>query len=158
MPMLTECWQDGRRLSYGLNRAVYPRLTANDPEAEELGYFVNGTTIVGQQHGSGAALVRRKFADFSSVWSASPGLPSCMLTEFAAEAGVHIYSRRGDQIFTAPGWFGIHAKVSGDLEIPFPETYRFRDAVTGEEFPVGDKLLLKNLRRGETRFFELEKV
>ena len=158
MPMLTECWLDGRRLSYGLNRAVYPRLTANDPAAEELGYFVNGTTIVGQKHGSGAALVRRKFADFSSVWSASPGLPSCMLTEFAAEAGVHIYSRRGDQIFTAPGWFGIHAKVSGDLEIPFPGTYRFRDAITGEEFPAGDKLLLKNLRRGETRFFELEKV
>lgn len=158
MPMLTECWLDGRRMSYGLTRAVYPRLTAKDPEAEELGYFVNCTTIAGLKHGSGAALVRRTFDDFTSIWSASSGLPSCMLTEFARQAGVHIYSGRGDQVFTAPGWFGIHAKCPGDLEIPFPAAYRFRDVITGETFPVGDKLVLPNLRRGETRIIELETV
>ena len=84
------------------------------------------------------------------------GLPSCMLTEIARQAGVHIYSGRGDQVFSAPGWFGIHAKCPGDLEIPFPEAYRFRDVITGETFPAGEKLVLRNLRRGETRIIELE--
>ena len=76
-----------------------------------------------------------------------------MLTEFSRQAGVHIYSGRGDQVFSAPGWFGIHAKCPGDLEIPFPEAYR---VITGETFPAGEKLVLRNLRRGETRIIELE--
>lgn len=156
MPMLTETWIGDRRISYGLSRAVYPRLSANDPDAEELGYFVNGTTIVGRETGDGAALVRKEFPSWRSIWSASPGLPSCLLTEFAKEAGVHLFSRRGDQVFYAPGWFGVHSKRSGECEFRFPEEFEFENAITKERGPCGKVLRLK-MKRGESALFRLHR-
>ena len=154
--MLTETWIGDRRISYGLSRAVYPRLSAKDPDAEELGYFVNGTTIVGRETGDGAALVRKEFPSWRSIWSASPGLPSCLLTEFAKEAGVHLFSRRGDQVFYAPGWFGVHSKRSGECEFRFPEEFEFENAITKEPCPCGKVLRLK-MKRGESALFRLHR-
>lgn len=156
MPMLTEAWINGQRISYGLTRAVYPRLTANDPDAVELGYFVNATTIASRSNGHGAALVEKRFAGWRSIWSASPGLPSCLLAKFAQEAGVHLFSERGDQIFYAPGWFGLHSKQNGELTVPFPRPYEFENAVTGERHPCGNSLHL-HLKRGESVLFFLHR-
>lgn len=157
MPMLTETWFRGVRLSYGLTRAVYPRLSADDPEAENLGYFVNGTTIAGQPHGSGAAFAAKGMPGWRSVWSASPGMPSCILGELAARSGVHLYTERGDQVFRGPGWLGVHAKCDGPLELSLPGRFRCRNLVNGEEFPPSATLSLL-LKRGETALFELEDV
>ena len=153
MPMLTESWIGGNRISYGLTRAVYPRLTANDPAAETLGYYVNGTTIVNRENGDGGALVRKKSADWTSIWSSSPGLPSCLIGQFAREAGVHLFSTRGDQVFYAPGWFGLHSKMDGALTVPFPESFRFENAITGER-SSGSTLELE-LKRGESVLYRL---
>lgn len=154
MPMLTEFWQNDLRMVYGLTRAVYPRFSADDPAATKRGYYVNGTTIAGQPHGSGAALVEKQFSNWKSVWSSSPGLPSLELGRLAEAAGVHLYTRRGDQIFRGRRWLGLHAKCTGPLTIALPERCCCRNAITGEEFPVSDRISL-NLNRGETILFDL---
>lgn len=155
MPMLTETWINGMRISYGLTRAVYPRLTANDPAARSLGYFVNGTTIVNQTNGNGTALAEKQFGDWRSIWSASPELPSCILTKFAREAGVHIYSERGDQAFTGPGWFGLHSKLDGELTVPFAQAGLFENVITGEKTTVPSRELHLKLKRGETVLYRM---
>ena len=154
MPMLTETWIGGQRICYGLSRAVYPRLAANDPDAAELGYFVNATTIAGRSGGHGAALVEKSFPGWRSIWSASPGLPSSLLAKFAREAGVHLFSDRGDQVFYAPGWFGLHSKLSGNCVLRFPEEFDFENAISGERHPRGRELRL-NMKRGESVLFRL---
>jgi len=153
--MLTETWINGMRISYGLTRAVYPRLTANDPAARSLGYFVNGTTIVNQTNGNGTALAEKQFGDWRSIWSASPELPSCILTKFAREAGVHIYSERGDQVFTGPGWFGLHSKLDGELTVPFAQAGLFENVITGEKTTVPSRELHLKLKRGETVLYRM---
>lgn len=153
MPMLTEFWRDGNRFVYGLTRAVYPRFSADDPQAEVHGYYVNGTTVAGRPHGSGAALVEKQFGAWRSVWSSSPGLPSSEITRIAAAAGVHIYSSCGDQVFCGANWIGVHAKCDGPLELKLPEARAYRQFDTGTEYPAGDTLRL-NARRGQTVLLE----
>jgi len=156
MPMLTETWFRGVRPSYGLTRAVYPRLSADDPDAQNPGYFVNGTTIAGQPHGSGAAFVAKDLPGWRSVWSASPEMPSCVLGELAAQSGVHLYTERGDQIFRGSDWLGIHAKCDGLLNLSLPGRFRCRNLMTDGEFPPSETLPLA-LKRGETALIELER-
>lgn len=153
MPMLTETRLNGIRTTYGLTRAVYPRLVCDDPAAESLGYFINGTTIAGQPCGSGTALARKKNEDWTALWSASPCLPAAWLTEFARGAGVHIWSERGDQIFTAPDWVAVHAKWDGPLTLRLPRRMSLHAYPGGNVFPETDALEL-NVRRGETLLFE----
>ena len=153
MPMLTETRLNGIRTTYGLTRAVYPRLVCDDPAAEPLGYFINGTTIAGQPCGSGTALARKKNEDWTALWSASPCLPAAWLTEFARAAGVHIWNDRGDQIFTAPEWIAVHAKWDGPLTLRLPRRMSLRAYPEGNVFPETDALEL-NVKRGETLLFE----
>lgn len=152
MPMLTETRLGPYRTSYGLTRAVYPRLTANDPDAETLGWYLNGTTIVNQQNGDGSALVCKDMGNWRSIWSSSPGCPSSLLADFAKKAGVHIYSERGDQVFRAKDWFGLHAKFDGPLDVPFEKEYTFLNFFTGET--QRGSVLHLSLKRGETVLWE----
>ncbi len=154
MPMLTETWLAGHRISYGLTRAVYPRFCACDPEAVSLGYYVNGTTIAGRENGDGVALAEKNFGSWKSIWSASPGLPSALITEMARNAGVHIFSERGDQIFFAGNWLGIHSKADGGLALSLPERFACRNLFSGENFPASDRLDLI-MKRGETVLLSL---
>ena len=66
---------------------------------------------------------------------------------------MHIYSERGDQVFRAADWFGLHAKFDGALDVPFEQEYTFVNYITGET-QRGTMLHLA-LKRGETVLWEL---
>eukprot|EP00831_Metopus_contortus_P017581 TRINITY_DN17427_c0_g1_i2.p1 TRINITY_DN17427_c0_g1~~TRINITY_DN17427_c0_g1_i2.p1 ORF type:complete len:296 (-),score=34.39 TRINITY_DN17427_c0_g1_i2:260-1147(-) len=153
MPMLTETWNKNIRISYGLSKAIYPRLTANDPNAAVRGYFVNATTIANQTNGSGAAFVEKNLGDWTSIWSASPGMPSCIIGDIAQKAGVHLFSERGDQIFYNHNWIGIHSKCSGKLNLALPELSSWKNLETKEIYPTTKNILL-DLQRGQTAILE----
>ncbi len=157
MPMLTETWIDGLRIAYGLSRAVYPRLTADDSGAEELGYYINGTTIAGYEYGSGAAFVKKDFKTWKSIWSSSPGLPSAILGRMFEDAGVHRFGTRGDPVFFAENWIGIHAKCTGPLRIALPGKFQIRDRISGQEYPAGNRIDLET-KRGRTYLFVLQRI
>jgi len=153
--MLTETWLDGRRVVYGYSGNLFPRLSGNDPSAESLGYYVEGTSIVAPGTGDGAALMTKRLPDWRSIWSSSPGMPSALLAHFAGVAGVHLYGRRGDQILAGPGWLGVHAKCNGELTISLPAPATVRDAISGEELGQNISAFTLTTIRGETRLFKI---
>lgn len=77
--------------------------------------------------------------DWKSVVCLANALPSDLIRHFAAEAGVHIYSDHGDQVFAGPGWFALAAKMPGE------HTLRPRNG--GAAFQV-------RINRGEFALFE----
>ena len=153
--MLTETWLAGQRVVYGYSGNLFPRLSGKDPAADSLGYYVEGTSIVAPGTGDGAALMAKRLPDWRSIWSSSPGMPSALLAHFAAEAGVHLYGRRGDQILTGPGWLGVHAKCTGELTLSLPVPATVRDAFSGEELGQNTRSFTVTTTRGETRLFKI---
>ena len=97
----------------------------------------------------------KRLPDWRSIWSSSPGMPSALLAHFAAEAGVHLYGSRGDQILAGPGWLSVHAKCSGDLAITLPAPATVRDAISGEELGQNIRTFTLTTTRGETRLFKI---
>lgn len=108
-----EGFPDGRRIMWGSMRDSLPWLVVNDPEAEELGWFVHGSMQCNPKVGRGAALATRRFKEWRSVLCTVPSVPSEILRRFAEEAGVHVYSKHGDQVFAGEGWFAVAAKMPG---------------------------------------------
>lgn len=108
-----EAFPDGRRIMWGSERDSLPWLVVNDSSAEEMGWFVHGAMLCNPKVGRGAALATRKFPTWRSVLCTVPGIPSELLRKFAEEAGVHVYSKHGDQVFAGDGWFAVAAKMPG---------------------------------------------
>ena len=88
---------------------------------------------------NGGSFVRKQFADWTSIWSGSPGVPAEWLRALAGDAGVHIYSDCGLQIFAAKNWLAAMACFSGEYTISLP----------GKQDPV-----YVTMERGETRVWE----
>lgn len=108
-----EAFPDGRRIVWGSVHRSDPQLVIADPEAEELGWFVQGTVLVKPGVSNGGALASRRFPNWRSVICTIHSLPSELLRHFAAEAGVHVYSEHGDQVFAGPDWCAMSAKMPG---------------------------------------------
>ena len=150
----TETFLCGRRLRYGDSRNWKPRMIAADPEARDLGRFIQGT-CAGHLHGStGGALAAKDFPEWHSVWSSSFGIPAEIFTHFAETAGVHIYDRAGDQILAADNWVAVYSRSAGTRRIEFPEGFgAVKELVTETEFEVEQGGLETALERGELRIF-----
>lgn len=121
---LTETRLDGHRITYGMPQNLSPRLTCCDPDAEVLGWYMEGTKANNRVNGlNGGSFVRKRFADWTSIWSCSPGVPSEWLRTLAEAAGVHIYSDCGLQIFAAENWLAATAGFSGEYTISLPDKH-----------------------------------
>lgn len=155
--LAAETWLGGTRLVYGSERNLYPRLVGNDRRAELLGFYVEGENgaTPDPDHDESPALMQRSFPTHRSIWSGVPGLPSSLLARFAEEAGVHLYCHGGHQVVAGPGWLGVHAKRSGPTEIRLPEPAAVTDWLTGERLGEVLTAFSVDLRRGETRLFEV---
>lgn len=155
--MITETWMDGVRLSYGHPRNITPRLTGCDPDADNLGFYVEGVGADHPEIGNGASLISKQFSNWRSVWSSSPNMPSCLLTRFAREAGVHIYSAQGDQVFALSNMLGVYAKFDGEHSIELPESMSVVDYFTAEGVIANESKFTLPMMRGDCRLFILNK-
>ena len=152
--LITEVLIDGMRYSYGTPRNINPRLYGADPDAEVLGWSVEGTWIPFRRGANGALLMEKRFSGWTSVWSSSPNMPSALLSRFAERAGVHLYSLRGDQVFQAKQWLGVHCKWDGPLELRFPVSGSWCDAFTGTVLAEKTDRLRLTTHRGENLLLE----
>ena len=66
-------------------------------------------------------------------------LPSDLIRRYAEEAGVHVYSDCGDQVFAGEGWFAVAAKMLGRRRLRAPWSTRSIEA---------------DMKRGEVRIVE----
>ncbi|MBO4344729.1 MAG: hypothetical protein J5833_03175, partial [Victivallales bacterium] len=153
--LLTESWLNGRRISYGHPRNVLPRMTCVDPDAEALGWYCEGGGACHPEVGTGVSFARRHFAEWSSVWSSSPLLPSLWLQNFAREAGVHLYSERGDLVFPVGDYLGVSSKIAGVIPLRLPRASDVWDAETGECLAKNTTALDLSVARGEWRLLRI---
>lgn len=135
---IVEAFVDGRRISYGTTRQSTPLLSVNDAASEPIAWYIEGSLRNVPGKTRGVAVAAKRFADHRAVVSLVNFLPSDLLRRFALEAGVHIYSPHGDQVFAGPGWFAVSAKMPGRHTL-IPRN--------GKPFDI-------DLKRGDVRVFE----
>lgn len=141
---VVETFLDGRRISYGELRRSDPALVVNDPDAVAEGWFVQGTERrYNPSIAQGVALATKKCDGWTSVIGTADILPSALILRYAERAGVHVYSRHGDQVFAGNGWFAVAAKMPGS------HVFHPRRKNAGP-LPV-------EMKRGEFRFFDERK-
>ena len=144
-PCRAETVLEGAHLSWGTDQEVAPILYADDPAAETLGWLER------QYY---PALVRKRHADWTALWSGVPGLPWNLLGHLAEGAGVHRYLADGSQVMAHAGLLAIHPAGDGPRILRLPQPCQLIDALTGEEHGAVRELAL-DLRRGETRVWHV---
>ena len=92
----------------------------------------NLATGVGNLQGK-TVLARKNHDDWTSVFSAVPGVHAALLRELFAEAGVHVYSDCGDVISANNSWLMIHTRSAGTKEIHLPKRYKKVTEIIKEE-------------------------
>jgi hypothetical protein len=82
---------------------------------------------------------RKTNPDWTSVFSAIPGVTNDMLRNLYKEAGVHIYSDCGDVISANESWLMIHTRTAGIKNIHLPKYYRKVTEITEEKL-IGENI------------------
>ena len=110
------------------------------------------------------ALALKRFPDWTSVYSATPGLPSGLLRNLAQTAGVHIYSETGDAFYAGRGIVALNAGKSSSKLIRLPSRFVVRE-ILGEgtephPFSAGINTdhIKFDLNEKETRVFEVRSM
>ena len=106
--------------------------------------------------GEEAAVIWRRFSDYSSVYSLTLSLHSDLIREIAVLSGVHIYSYSDDCIFAGGEFVAIHACSSGYKRINLPKKHlSAKNAITGEEIKVNDMFIDIKMEKHETIIIHL---
>jgi hypothetical protein len=116
----------GTLLRYGVNANISPVFKGLEDADEDIatwGWYVQPES---------PALMTRQFAEWRSIWTGAPALPSTVLRKMLREAGVHIYTGTGDQAFAVNDLLAVHACFSGTRTIELPCTCEVVDALSGE--------------------------
>ncbi len=142
-PCRAEMMLAGQHFSWGTDKEIAPILYAEDAQAETLGWLER------QYY---PALVRRQKANWTTLWSAVPGLPAQLLGQLAEAAGVHRYLVDGSQVLANAGLLAVHAAGAGSRTLCLPEPRHLVDAFTGADLGVVREIAL-DMQRGETQIW-----
>ena len=146
-PLLVESFLTGDRLTYGTDRDMGPHLFGQDPDAQVAGWNL---------HRGDAGLLLKSLSDSHAVWSAAPAVPAPVLRKIARDAGVHLYTEAGDQVFAAPGWLALHAAVDGERTVRLPARASVRNVFSGTVLGSQTTEFRVRVRRGDTELWMLE--
>jgi hypothetical protein len=101
-------------LFWGTNSLLAPIFHIADGGARILG------NVVYSEGRCRGGLGVKEFAEWKSVYSAVPNLPSAVLRGVARYAGVHLYSEAGDILYATPELLGVHTAGGGEREFILP--------------------------------------
>jgi hypothetical protein len=108
-------------LTYGPNTTVGPVFYADDPAAEILGALPGGQS----------GLVARKFAGWTSIFSAAPMMPEPLIRALFKSAGVHLYIDTPDVVWATHDLLAVCVKDPGKRQIHLPRPARITDLYAG---------------------------
>jgi len=100
-----------------------PSITIDDPAAEALAWFADG---------SGVAVAAARRDGYLSVTAACLSVPARLLANLAERAGAHLTAPPGDIVAAGNGIVALHACTPGRKTIALPQDCEVRDIVTGE--------------------------
>lgn len=126
---------EGTGARYGFSDRLFPLFRI----AEE------SVTVLGRYASSGVpALASKRFAEYTSVYSAVPNLPAALYRELARQAGVHIYSSGKDPVYVNSRLIGIHMQSPQAPEVLLPSGVNLQ----AEELFDGGMLQTQSCRLG----------
>lgn len=133
---------------FGFGRKVTPLFEVHDEGAEVLGAYVSN---------GAAALVRKKQAHHTSVYSAVGNLPAALYREIARTAGVHIYYEGNDPTYINSRLFGIHMQSdpSPRITLPAGSACRLVELFDGGTVTVEDGVCILPHAAGTTKLYLL---
>lgn len=120
---------------FGPGQEQSPMFTASPADGQILGAYSDS-----QKPG----LVSRDAGVWRSVYCGAPLLPAAVLRKLFAEAGVHIYSDRGDNLMANAAWLSLHTVTAGRKLVRLPQAA-----------PVFD-ITRNTLLSAETQTFEVD--
>jgi len=124
-------------LRYGTLGRIAPVLEVTDPAAEVLG--IGRATSLDVLDGrywprstwQGVGLAEKRVDGARVLFSTTGPVPACLLREIAREAGVHIWTERGDYVTASEGLVALHAAYDGRHVLHLPHRTDVREAFTG---------------------------
>lgn len=140
----------GEDVRYGwlhMDSGIYPTVIGiDDADAEPLGFLQSGVAGFGS----------KAHAEWTSVFSAAPAVPTDVLRQLLKRAGVHIYTEGGDVIYANKSMLACAASAAGRKRLTFHKPTRLVDALTGNELEMDDETSVTiTMKRHETRLFWL---
>lgn len=124
-----------------------PAFAVDDPRATPLGVFDDATT---------AAAAWRDFGDWRGVFFGGIGLSDALLHALARHSGAWVAAAPGDATFANQHFFTIHALYDSEKTLHFPQRSRVIDLTSGETLAASADTLKIHMKRGETRWFQLQ--
>ncbi len=103
-------------LFWGTQRALAPIFHVDDPEAIPLGQ------VITQMSRAQTGLALKEFAEWRSIYCATPNIPAVVLRGMARYAGVHLYNDKGDVLHATPELLSIHTTGGGARTFALPES------------------------------------
>ncbi len=102
-------------LFWGSQRALSPIFHVDDASATTLGQ------VITQMSRAQTGLALKEFADWRSVYCATPNLPAVVMRGLARYAGVHLYSDAGDVLHATPELLSVHTTGGGPRTFTLPK-------------------------------------
>lgn len=138
---------DGEDIRYGwldIDHGVQPPvLEIADPEAVPFGYL----------HLDAPGFGMKKHPEWTSVFSAAPGMPPKVLKAILKNAGVHLYTESEDVIYANRSMIACEACSRGEKELILKDASILEDAITGEEIKLENSRCKIFMKRHEVRIF-----
>jgi len=100
---------------WGTERLISPHFHLEDNEAEILGHVIysQGSCVPG--------MGVRVFPEWTSIYIASPNVPSSVLRSIARFAKVHLYNEKGDILYVSNNLLGVHTVSGGERVFSLPK-------------------------------------
>jgi hypothetical protein len=139
---------------FGMSPQAYGPALSTSPR-----YALTGAgRVLGAYADREPALTLQAFSDWTSVCSASPGLPPGLLRNLARLAGVHIYSETEDAFCAGRGLVALHAREAGEKTITLPGEMTVRELFVPDAPAERTQVLRFHAEAAETRVFQVEAV
>jgi hypothetical protein len=111
-----------------------PYFSINDSDSDSIAYFEDGTV----------AIAKKKYSQYSSIYSSVCNLPSQLLRELLKGSGIYIYSNES-KVYTYINSLvvGVYNATEEDAIINLPDDGVYNDYISGENFICKDgKIIL----------------
>ena len=135
-----------RQMTYPPRKKLRPLFAADDPDAAVFGRYAEGGE---------AAMAVKKSDGATHIFVGGLTLPARVLANIARSAGVHLYCRAGDVVYTDGRALSLTACEAGIKEVALPKPLVVTDVFTKSVVARGDSFRVK-LAKGETRVYKTE--
>lgn len=128
----------------GLN---LPAFSVGEAGAKAVARYTNGAT----------AVAFKDFGNWKSLYFGGVGMNKFFLNALARRAGAWVAAPAGNAVYASQHFLTIHAMYPGEKQVQLLEPAKVTDMADGKLLSAKASTLTLDMKRGETRWFRLEK-